>query len=465
MRPILIAFFLLLSACSVAPAPTATPQPSPTTAPTATPIPPTATAIPPTATPIPPTATSAPTAMPVATVTPIPVSRVYAGPPKKLILTVDDLPSGYLPQSGSARELTNDLLVQLATDKEVAAKNIKEWQRVSGWEVRFNNTNNPTKLLPQGVYVEVVVFQTANGARNSVKQELEPDQYIVSAQRLGDESEAHGSSYQSNGSVFAYYQVTFHIRNVLGVVRTYGPVGTEDLGPALDIAAKLAKRIDAAEWVDAATLSAVPSRTSIPLAITSPTTTVTPFSPATVTPRATSVPPTASPTVAAILPQAQPASIYPDGNYLIGIDLPPGTYRTVGPGDSCYWARKDRNQKTINNSIGSAGGLLTLISSDFELRVDDCGGFVPLSQVPRLSQNDQFASHRDGKYLPGYDIAPGIWRSDGSAGGDSCYWARRDINQKTLDNYIGNPKAVVTIRSTDAEIDFDDCGLWTRISD
>ena len=37
MRHILIACFLLLSACGVAPAPTATPQPSPTTAPTATP--------------------------------------------------------------------------------------------------------------------------------------------------------------------------------------------------------------------------------------------------------------------------------------------------------------------------------------------------------------------------------------------------------------------------------------------
>ena len=74
MRPILIACFLLLSACGVAPAPTATPQPSPTTAPTATPIPPTATAIPPTATPIPPTATPAPTATPRPTATPLPTA-------------------------------------------------------------------------------------------------------------------------------------------------------------------------------------------------------------------------------------------------------------------------------------------------------------------------------------------------------------------------------------------------------
>jgi hypothetical protein len=378
---------------------------------------------------------------------------------------MDDLPSGYLPQNGSARELTNDLLVQLATDKEAAAKDIKEWQRISGWEVRFNNTNTPSKLLPQGVYAEVVVFRTATGAGNSVKQELGPDQYIVSAPKVGDDSVVHGSSYQSNGSLFAYFQVTFHIRNVLGVIRTYGPVNTEDPGSALDIAAKLAKRIEAADWVDAATLPAVPSPTSIAQAITLPTTTRTPLPPATVTPRATNVPPIASPAVTGVRPQAQPASTYPDGNYLIGIDLPPGTYRTVGSGDSCYWARKDRNQKTIDNSLGSAGGLLTLISSDFELRVEDCGGFVPLTLVSRLGQNDQVAPHKDGKYLPGYDIAPGIWRSDGSAGGDSCYWARKDINQKTLDNYIGNPKAIVTIRSTDAEIDFDGCGLWTRVSD
>ena len=76
MRHILIACFLLLSACGVAPAPTATPQPSPTTAPTVTPIPPTATAIPPTATPIPPTATPAPTATPRPTAT----TRPTVGP-------------------------------------------------------------------------------------------------------------------------------------------------------------------------------------------------------------------------------------------------------------------------------------------------------------------------------------------------------------------------------------------------
>lgn len=72
MRHILIACFLLLSACGIAPAPTATPQPSPTTAPTATPIPPTA--IPPTVTPIPPTATPLPTATPRPTATPVPTA-------------------------------------------------------------------------------------------------------------------------------------------------------------------------------------------------------------------------------------------------------------------------------------------------------------------------------------------------------------------------------------------------------
>jgi len=187
------------------------------------------------------------------------VARVYVGLPRKLILTVDDLPSGYLPQNGSSREVTNDLLVQNAKDKAATAKDVKERQRISGWEARFNNTNSPSKQLPQAVYAEVVVFQTAKGASSSLNEELDPDEYVVSAQRLGDESIVHGSSYQSNGALFAYYRVLFRIGNVLGVVQTYGPVSTEELGPAHDIARKLANRIEAAEWVDASTAKPIPT--------------------------------------------------------------------------------------------------------------------------------------------------------------------------------------------------------------
>lgn len=226
--------------------------------------------------------------------------------------------------------------------------------------------------------------------------------------------------------------------------------------PDIDATVKAA----VAATVSAMQVSNNPIQPSLTLAATK-----APAPSATATSRPAVVPPTAQATVAVLPTQASPVQSYPDGNYLVGTDLPAGTYRTVGTGTSCYWARMDKNQGTIDNDLGATGGLITLVATDFELQVKRCGGFTPLSQIQRLGQDAQRAARPDGKYLPGYDIAPGVWRSDGSVGGDSCYWARQDIRQNTLDNYLGNSRAVITIRSTDAQVEFKRCGVWTRIQD
>lgn len=72
------------------------------------------------------------------------------------------------------------------------------------------------------------------------------------------------------------------------------------------------------------------------------------------------------------------------------------------------------------------------------------------------------ASRGSGFYLVGVDIAPGIWRS--TAGLDSCYWARYDKNQNILGNDFGQSGGAVTIRATDFQVEFDDCGTWGYIS-
>ena len=82
--------------------------------------------------------------------------------------------------------------------------------------------------------------------------------------------------------------------------------------------------------------------------------------------------------------------------------------------------------------------------------------------VSEATQAELTASRGSGFYLVGVDIAPGIWRS--TAGSDSCYWARYDENQNILDNDFGQSGGAVTIRTTDFQVEFDDCGTWEYIS-
>lgn len=67
-------------------------------------------------------------------------------------------------------------------------------------------------------------------------------------------------------------------------------------------------------------------------------------------------------------------------------------------------------------------------------------------------------SKGDGFYTVGVEIAPGTWRSDGS--GSGCYWARLDRNQEILANHFGSAGGSVTIRASDYEVEFSDCGTW-----
>lgn len=65
----------------------------------------------------------------------------------------------------------------------------------------------------------------------------------------------------------------------------------------------------------------------------------------------------------------------------------------------------------------------------------------------------------DGLWTVGVEIAPGRWRSTGTA--DDCYWKRSpDGNpDDIIDNHFGNAGGTVTIREGE-EFETDDCGTW-----
>ena len=65
----------------------------------------------------------------------------------------------------------------------------------------------------------------------------------------------------------------------------------------------------------------------------------------------------------------------------------------------------------------------------------------------------------DGRWTVGGEIAPGRWRSNGTA--DDCYWKRSpDGNpDDIIDNHFGNAGGTVTLREGE-EFETDDCGTW-----
>lgn len=72
-------------------------------------------------------------------------------------------------------------------------------------------------------------------------------------------------------------------------------------------------------------------------------------------------------------------------------------------------------------------------------------------------------SRGNGFYLIGVDIAPGVWRSNGS--GDSCYWAVTRADGDIIDNHFGMSGGTAYIPEYGYQVQFEDCGTWTFIQD
>lgn len=67
----------------------------------------------------------------------------------------------------------------------------------------------------------------------------------------------------------------------------------------------------------------------------------------------------------------------------------------------------------------------------------------------------------NGIFLVNVDIAPGVWRNNGS--GDQCYWKRSKVNGDIIDNHFGQAGGTIFIARTDFQIEFNGCGRWDYI--
>ncbi|WP_129308733.1 hypothetical protein [Streptomyces sp. L2] len=158
-----------------------------------------------------------------------------------------------------------------------------------------------------------------------------------------------------------------------------------------------------------------------------------------------------------------------DGNFVVGSDIKPGTYRTSGNTDGmCYWERaKDAEHKMdsiLANDNVTGTSYVTIKASDKLFKSSGCADWEAVD--PKTKGSPATSMDGDGgMFKVGTDIAPGTYKSTGNAD-DSCYWERTKDAAHGLNSIIANDNvtgsAVVTIRSSDAYFKTTGCGDWKK---
>ncbi|SOD86044.1 hypothetical protein [Streptomyces sp. Ag109_G2-15] len=158
-----------------------------------------------------------------------------------------------------------------------------------------------------------------------------------------------------------------------------------------------------------------------------------------------------------------------DGDYQVGSDIKPGTYRTTGNTDGmCYWERaKDASGETdsvLANDNVTGTSYVTVKPGDKLFKSTGCNDWEAVA--PKAKGTPASSMDGDGgMFKVGTDIAPGTYKSSGNTD-DSCYWERAKDAEQGLDSVIANNNvtgtAVVTISSTDAYFKTTGCGVWKK---
>ncbi|MFZ3151933.1 MAG: hypothetical protein WA116_09670 [Anaerolineaceae bacterium] len=79
--------------------------------------------------------------------------------------------------------------------------------------------------------------------------------------------------------------------------------------------------------------------------------------------------------------------------------------------------------------------------------------------VPTATSDPLKSPKTDGFYLVNVDIAPGVWRSNGSQ--ENCYWAVTTATGGILDNHFGMAGGTMYVPANGFQVELDDCGTWT----
>lgn len=155
---------------------------------------------------------------------------------------------------------------------------------------------------------------------------------------------------------------------------------------------------------------------------------------------------------------------FSDGNYKVGSDIKPGTYRTRSGSSGCYYERlkgfSGATSDIIANDNTDAPAVITIAPSDKGFTSNNCGTWT--SDLSRITSSK--TSFDDGTYIVGTDIAPGTYKSSGQSG---CYYARLSgfggTTEEILANNNTDTSAIITISSTDKGFVAHSCGHWSKM--
>lgn len=164
------------------------------------------------------------------------------------------------------------------------------------------------------------------------------------------------------------------------------------------------------------------------------------------------------------------AAIAGDGEYQVGSDVKPGTYRTTGNSDDmCYWERaknaKGETDSLLANDNVTGTSYVTIKPTDKIFKSSGCKDWEAVD--PKAKGTPASSVNGDGgMYKVGTDIAPGTYKSTGNTADDNCYWERTKDAEHGLNSLIANDNvtgtAVVTISPGDAYFKTTGCGEWKK---
>ncbi|MFC8434341.1 hypothetical protein [Streptomyces sp. NPDC057253] len=158
-----------------------------------------------------------------------------------------------------------------------------------------------------------------------------------------------------------------------------------------------------------------------------------------------------------------------DGDFQVGSDIKPGTYRTTGNTDGlCYWERaKDASGEVdslLANDNVTGTSYVTVKSGDKLFKSSDCHDWEAVGAKAKGSPATRMSGD-GGMFRVGADIAPGTYRSTGNTD-DSCYWERTKDAEHGIDSILANDNAngtaVVRIGASDGYFKTAGCKDWKK---
>ncbi|MEU0410229.1 hypothetical protein ABZ307_20745 [Streptomyces griseorubiginosus] len=158
-----------------------------------------------------------------------------------------------------------------------------------------------------------------------------------------------------------------------------------------------------------------------------------------------------------------------DGDFQVGSDIKPGTYRTVGNSDGmCYWERaKDASGEVdslLANDNVTGTSYVTVKAGDKLFKSSDCNDWEAVDAKAKGSPAAKMSGD-GGMFRVGADIAPGTYRSTGNTD-DSCYWERTKDAEHGIDSILANDNvngtAVVRIGASDGYFKTAGCKDWKK---